>query len=53
MRAMGAMRAPMLGRLRNNEIAPGLESSGALRKVNNEVFWPVKPGGNSANQNVY
>ena len=40
MRAMGAMRALMSGHLRNKEIAMGLESSRALRKVNNEFFWP-------------
>ena len=37
--AMGAMRAPMSGRLREGEMAPVLESSGALRKVKNVVFW--------------
>ena len=38
--AMGAMRASMLGRLKQGEMALVLESSGALRKVKNEVFWP-------------
>ena len=36
---MVTMRALMSGRLREGEMAPVLESSGALRKVKNEVFW--------------
>ena len=40
MRAMDAMRASMAGQLRNKEVVSGLESSGALRKVKNVVFWP-------------
>ena len=36
--AMGAMRAPMSGQLREGEIAPVLESSGELRKVKKVVF---------------
>ena len=40
MHAMDAMRAPMSGQLRQGEMAPVLESFGALRKVKNEVFWP-------------
>ena len=37
--AMGAMRAPMSGQLREGEMALVLERSRALRKVKNEVFW--------------
>ena len=38
--AMGAMRAPMSGQIKEGEMAPVLESSRALRKVKNEAFLP-------------
>lgn len=39
-RAMGVMGVPMSGQLREGEIAPMLESFGALRKGENAIFWP-------------
>ena len=38
-RAMGTMRTPMSGQIREREMASVLESSGRLRKVKNVVFW--------------